>query len=161
LLPGVKPRNLMQARLPESFAAWTGRDEPVVRIVAAQGGGLFAAYHTAYYLAARTDTDPGFAPALFSISGVSGGSVGAGVYWAIRRSGLCDDAPVGGTCNRDAVREILRYDFLSPTLATFLFRDAFDTVIPISYLARQPIDRGRVLEDLFSKRVRDWAGKMA
>jgi hypothetical protein len=122
---------------------------------------LFAAYHTAYYLAARADTDPGFAGSVFAISGVSGGSVGAGVFWAIRRSGLCNDAPVGGTCHRDAVKLILRYDFLSPVLATFLFRDAFDTVVPISYLYDHPIDRAAVLEGLFASRIRLWAESLA
>lgn len=157
LLAGVVPATRVQPTMTQAFAQWAHREAPVVRIVAAQGGGLYAAYHTAYYLAARADADPGFARSLFAVSGVSGGSVGAGVFWAIRRSGLCDAPGAAPTCHRDAVKAILRYDFLSPVLATFLFRDAFDTVIPISSLAKLPIDRASVLEAAFAERIRTWA----
>ena len=153
LVKGVSPENRGQKRTVESFKVWQGRSEPTVRLVAAQGGGLYAAYHTAYYLAARADEDPNFAESVFAISGVSGGSVGAAVFWAIVKSGHCQDAGPNGRCHRQAVQDILRYDFLSPTLAAFLFRDAFDTVIPISYLADKPIDRANVLENLFADRV--------
>ena len=51
-----------------------------VFIVAAQGGGLYAAYHTARVLAVLQDECPTFAQHVFAISGVSGGSLGAAVF---------------------------------------------------------------------------------
>jgi hypothetical protein len=51
-----------------------------VFIVAAQGGGLYAAYHTARVLAVLQDECPAFAQHVFAISGVSGGSLGAAVF---------------------------------------------------------------------------------
>src|SRR5262245_49264032 len=51
-----------------------------VFIVAAQGGGLYAAYHTARVLAVLQDECPAFAQHVFAISAVSGGSLGAAVF---------------------------------------------------------------------------------
>ncbi|MDJ0640715.1 MAG: hypothetical protein QNJ20_17975, partial [Paracoccaceae bacterium] len=153
VVKGVEPGSRAQLRTVDSFEAWEGRTAPTVRLVAAQGGGLYAAYHTAYYLAARADLEEDFANSVFAISGVSGGSVGAAVFWAIVKSGHCENSAETDRCHRDAVQDILRYDFLSPTLATFLFRDAFDTVVPISYLSDAPIDRASVLESMFSAKV--------
>jgi hypothetical protein len=53
------------------------RNQPYpVYIVAARGGGLYAAYHTAKFLARLQDQCPSFAQHSFAISGVSGGSLG-------------------------------------------------------------------------------------
>ena len=54
-----------------------------VFIVAAPGGGIRAAYWTAGVLAALQDADRGFARHVLAISGVSGGSVGAGIFAAL------------------------------------------------------------------------------
>lgn len=153
IVAGQKPDTLVQKRTLDSFADWNDRNAPTIRLVAAQGGGLYAAYHTAYYLAARADEDPAFARSIFAISGVSGGSVGAGVFWAVLKSKICAGDGATPTCHRDAVRAILHQDFLSPTLSAFFFRDALDSVVPISYLFERPIDRGRVLENLFADRI--------
>lgn len=122
-----------------------------LRIVAAQGGGLYAAYHTAYYLAARADTEPGFAESLYAISGVSGGSVGAGAYWVVRASDVCPTPGNGTRCHRDAVDQILRRDYLTPSVATLFFRDFLDTLFPVSAIlelnGHGPIDRGHILEN--------------
>lgn len=131
-----------------------------MRLIAAQGGGLFAAYHTAFYLAARADNDPSFAKSVFAISGVSGGSVGAGIYWAIRKSGLCDLPDAASDCHRAAVRDILHKDYLSAPLAGFLFRDNLDNYTALSALFTRPIDRGRVLEERFARSYNKWAVKM-
>ena len=72
----------------DSFAAWykarPNRDQfkttyPVY-IVAAQGGGIYAAYHAAVLLARLQDLCPEFRNHLFAISSVSGGSLGAAVF---------------------------------------------------------------------------------
>jgi len=143
-------------------------DAPLT-IVAAQGGGLFAAYHTAFYLATKSDGYLGgdvdnvspaagreYRETLYAISGVSGGSVGAGVYWAIRASGVCERPDASPTCHRDAVRTILKHDYLSPALAGFFVRDFIDTFFPLSAWSSTPIDRGRVLENVLVTRFERW-----
>ena len=59
----------------ETFA-----DEYPVYVVAAQGGGIYAANQTALFLARLQDVCPAFRHHLFAISSVSGGSVGAAVF---------------------------------------------------------------------------------
>ena len=158
-----------------AFKAWGGPDKPRITLVAAQGGGLYAAYHAAYFLAARADTDNAtrdsdpaertdHAGSLFAVSGVSGGSVGAGIYWAIRKSGLCDrseDHVPAPDCHREAVREILERDYLTPVLTALYTRDALDSFLPISAAAPRPIDRGRVLESELNRAVNEWSAKAA
>ena len=51
-----------------------------VFVVAAQGGGYYAAYHSALFLARLQDQCPQFAEHTFGISSVSGGSLGAAVF---------------------------------------------------------------------------------
>ncbi len=55
-------------------------DEYPVYIVAAQGGGMYAAYQTGIFLARMQDNCPAFRNHLFAISSVSGGSVGAATF---------------------------------------------------------------------------------
>jgi predicted chitinase len=57
-------------------------DQYPVYIVAAQGGGIYAAYQSAVFLARMQDACPVFRHHLFAISSVSGGSVGAAVFAA-------------------------------------------------------------------------------
>ena len=53
-----------------------------VYVVAAQGGGIYAAYQTAIFLARMQDVCPAFRHHLFAISSVSGGSIGAAAFVA-------------------------------------------------------------------------------
>ena len=63
------------------------RNQPYpVYIVAARGGGLYAAYHTAKFLARLQDQCPNFAQHTFAISGVSGGSLGGAVFAALTKA---------------------------------------------------------------------------
>lgn len=156
-------QNTQHDDIDKAFAAWDASrmadpavaEEPV-RIIAAQGGGLYTAYHTAYYLAHKADTDPVFADSIFAISGVSGGSVGAAAYWAVRASEQCADALPPTTCHRDGVNEVLARDYLSPVVATMLFRDVPDGVIPYTAAINQRTDRGYLLENLLSDKARLW-----
>jgi hypothetical protein len=74
----------------EEFVTWynahsasvqTAGEYPVY-VVAAQGGGIYAAYQTAIFLARMQDVCPEFKDHLFAISSVSGGSVGAAIFTA-------------------------------------------------------------------------------
>ncbi len=119
-------------------------------VVSAQGGGLYAAYHTAIFLAHLRDTHPEVANRIFAISGVSGGAVGAVIYTMVADSGLCPEVPNPNkpNCHVQAVRDILRQDFLSPPLAGLFFSDLFSRFIPFENLA-SPFSRSRALEDGF------------
>ncbi|MEO6021839.1 MAG: patatin-like phospholipase family protein [Burkholderiales bacterium] len=142
-----------------AFRAWldkraspTGREAFPVILVAAEGGGIRAAYFTAEVLAAIQDRCPRFARHLFVISGVSGGSVGAAIF-----SGLLDasksqaddsDAPCDlrstvATRYADQVEQILRTDYLAPVVATLLFPDGLQRLLPFPVDAW---DRAKTLE---------------
>jgi hypothetical protein len=114
-------------------------------IVATEGGGIRAAYWTATVLGGIQDKNTNFAPHLFAISGVSGGSLGAAVFEAL----LAEPNP--GSF-KEAGNAILGRDFLSPTLAAMLYPDLVQRFIP------WPIpffDRGRALELGWEKAWRD------
>lgn len=78
--------------LEEAFTSWLwqrkndirataekGRFYPIY-VVSSQGGGIYAAYHSAKALAVLSDEVPGFSEHIFAISGVSGGSIGATIF---------------------------------------------------------------------------------
>jgi len=141
----------------EHFDKWIaarerGRDPkkryPVV-IVAAEGGGIRAAYWTATLLAAIQEKEPRFARHVYAISGVSGGSVGALVFDALLAQGpgaggrLCD---AGGKAEKSlelCAAHVLGEDFLSPALAAFLFPDLVQRFLPFPV---ERFDRARALE---------------
>ncbi|MEA3291117.1 MAG: hypothetical protein U9Q71_02230 [Pseudomonadota bacterium] len=125
------------------FGQIDGR-EPVI-LVAASGGGIRAAYWTASALASlekRIDekTINGFTNNLFAVSGVSGGSVGAATYAALRREQLATKK-LGDMLGK--AREVLGKDFLSPVVAGLLFTDLAQRFIPIPI---RRADRQRFLE---------------
>lgn len=117
-------------------------------IVATEGGGIRAAYWTAIVLGTLQDANPNFAPHLFAISGVSGGSLGAVVFDALLAE------PARGSLQENA-HKILGQDFLSPALASMLYPDLVQRFIPfpIHYF-----DRGQALEMGWEKAWRDTMG---
>lgn len=131
----------------DAFERWSaplrdrhGTIEGPVYIVAAQGGGLYAATHTALFLArmhdmaGKSDYRVPTPARIFAISGVSGGSVGAAVFEIVRASGVCDTAinPKAPRldCHTVIVTEIMRQDFLSPLIGGLLFTDLAARLIP-------------------------------
>jgi hypothetical protein len=71
--------------LASTFHAWlaerkTGSSRYAVFVVAAQGGGIYAASTAGAFLATMQDHCPAFARHVFAISAVSGGSVGASLF---------------------------------------------------------------------------------
>jgi hypothetical protein len=119
-------------------------------IVAAEGGGIRAAYWTSVVLAGIQDRHPAFASQLFAISGVSGGSLGGTVFAALTAEQQASGAPCPAAPGPDArrfvgcVREILSQDFLAPTFATMLYPDLVQRFLPFSI---EYFDRGRTLEE--------------
>lgn len=111
-----------------------GNDPIPVFVVAAEGGGLRAAYWTAAVLAALEDetaaTKTAFSRHLFAISGVSGGSVGAALFDAAVAARVAGVAPP--TDKRlDEMDLMLGKDFLSDTLGAALFPDLLQRFIPV------------------------------
>ena len=142
----VPPQEVNRDDVIQSFRTWydfaekndgAGALHPLF-IVATEGGGIRAAYWTAAVLGEIQDKNPNFAPHLFAISGVSGGSLGAAVFDAL----LAEPNP-GSFKFKDKAHDILSQDFLSPTLAAMLYPDLVQRFLPfpIPYF-----DRGRALE---------------
>lgn len=122
----------------EPAAAGADRKVPLV-IVAAEGGGLRAAYWTASALGRMTRDLPMSSHALFAISGVSGGSVGALVDVGLRAAHLAKTGQVANLAfNRDliaksqqeAVDFLLGNDFLAAPTAALLTSDTLGSVFP-------------------------------
>ncbi|UPT86950.1 hypothetical protein HAP41_0000043175 [Bradyrhizobium barranii subsp. apii] len=126
-------------------------------IVAAQGGGIYAAYDTARVLGVLQDRCAAFGSHTFAISGVSGGSVGASVFVSLLKlkapttdPARCKDqtkpnselfADGGSLANRAS--QILDHDLLSPLISGLLFGDVLQSVLPRDF----PVfDRARALD---------------
>lgn len=130
-------------------------------VVAAEGGGIRAAYWTATVLGEIQKRNPCFADQLFALSGVSGGSLGAGVFTALLAEqktaqgafrcgkGIADEMSLD--VQRKA-QDILGEDFLSPVVAAMLYPDLMQRVWPWP-VAR--FDRARALEQAWEQAWRD------
>ncbi len=131
-----------------------------VFIVAAEGGGIRAAYWTAIVLGELEDRGRAagldFARHVFAISGVSGGSLGAATFAALianQRAGAAPKPLAGCPADegvepltvRGQAERILRHDFLAPTVAVMLFPDLFQHTVPRGFLN----DRAVALEQSF------------
>jgi hypothetical protein len=141
-------RNWLQARTDQS--KFSGRYP--VYIVAAQGGGSYAAMHAAHFLSYMQARCPNFAHHLFAISGVSGGSVGAAAFAAAmkdaeQRGGV--KIPDTGCTDRSgedpaiSAVQVLDDDFWSPLQAMWLFPDMLQQFLPVRV---EMFDRARALE---------------
>jgi hypothetical protein len=145
---------------------WASTRTPTARgtvpavIVSAEGGGIRAAYWSALVLGELQDRSAAagldFARHVFTISGVSGGSLGAATFAALVANqsagreakplrGCPVDEGVDATSVRGRLERVLRHDFLSPTVAVMLFSDLFQHVVPYGFLN----DRGAALERSF------------
>jgi hypothetical protein len=120
-----------------------------VFVVATEGGGVRAAYWTAAVLTHLQDSiahkgTPSFADHCFAISGISGGSVGALVFDALRAEEI--DALSNGKefKLRPSAKAILgeRSDALAPTLAVLLKADFLQRFLPFRLFH----DRAQALE---------------
>jgi hypothetical protein len=121
-----------------------------VFVVAAEGGGIRAAYWTATVLGRLAEKEGGhFANQLFVVSGISGGTLGATVYAALRADGYN-----GGTLTSKA-QEILSGDFLSPTVAKLVTGDFAQWFLPLPV---HWFDRSTASEDAFSGSYRQATG---
>jgi hypothetical protein len=136
-------------------------------VVAAEGGGVRAAYWTGAVLGRLEEETRGlaeecgsFADHVFMISGVSGGALGAAAFAAALKDGWDEPSSGGGRRGdearnpRVAAREFLSHDFLSPTVASLVYPDALARFwfLEGRYVARA--DRARWMERAWEAR---WA----
>jgi hypothetical protein len=132
----------------DAAVASTSPSYPVV-FVAAEGGGIRAAYWTALLLARLEDRHPGFACHIYAISGVSGGSLGAAVFDSlvadrVKRGQAPDCTTTSGAVAlpesqdlgplEQATRNALDDDFLAPTAAGLVFPDLIQRFVPVPLL---------------------------
>jgi hypothetical protein len=137
-------------------AAYEAAGKPYpVYVVASEGGGLYAAYLTAQFLTRMQDLCPSFAQHVFSVSSVSGGSLGAAVFAGLVASqpdtaqiAPCKALPAGPGPLETQAKSILSSDFLAPAVWGALFPDFLQRFIPHSLPA---LDRARVLEAAFEQ----------
>ena len=120
-----------------------------VFIIAARGGGIYAAAQEAVFLSRMQDQCPTFAQHIFAISGVSGGSIGASLFTNLvqqnARNVAMTECAFGeaGTGNMEMqTRLFLKRDFLAPILAAALFSDLDQRFFPIP---TRGSDRGNAL----------------
>src|SRR5581483_2786873 len=156
--PGAPPKSLRDQA--HAWIALREKGNPKVLpafFVAAEGGGIRAAYWSAAVLSAL-DEIPGFSWHVFAMSGVSGGSLGEAVY-----AGLLAErqAPGDGSCVvreprlLDCARGMLGQDYLSPALGVMLFPDLLQRFL---FFPVPAFDRARALEASWEKGWRDRIG---
>ena len=132
-----------------------------VYVVAAEGGGLYAAYHVGKFLARMQDLCPSFSQHLFAISAVSGGSLGAAMFSSLARDDAknqphvsCRRVPGHGRFER-RMEQLLRHDFLSHVVTATLSQDFVQRFLPYPIYR---LDRARKLEASFEDA---WASTFA
>ena len=121
-------------------------------LVAAEGGGIRAAYWAGIVLARlQDDSNARFGRHLFAMSGVSGGSFGNAAFAALvadSGSGALARAPCAKSnparAYQQCMRDVLRRDYLSPTLGYMLYPDMLQRFVPFSMPAA---DRARAMEE--------------
>ncbi|MEA2889090.1 MAG: hypothetical protein QOD11_3450 [Bradyrhizobium sp.] len=157
----LQPRAEMTLPLPgDSLDRWLDTrndrdhygDKPYpVFFVTAAGGGMYAAYHAASVLARLQDRCPNFTQHVFSISAVSGGSVGAAVFSSLAKRHAPNTAHQDclpghvppGVLEQGVQKYFLDADMLAPVVGASLFPDFLQRFLPVK-IGR--FDRARALE---------------
>jgi hypothetical protein len=165
-----KARGTLELR--EAFLAWLqarrpaieayrkkGKSYPVL-VVAAQGGGVYAAYHSALSLARLYDSCPEIVDHMFVLSGVSGGALGSAIFTELVRSVpealRTKPGEVSQGCNprpgapklEEKVNAFFTADFLSPVVDSALLFDVPSLLVP---WLRFGLDRAYALEYAFEE----------
>jgi hypothetical protein len=149
-----KPEKSALPPLESSFQQWlanrpdrdryrvSNRPYPVY-IAAAQGGGIYAAYHAATAFTKLTEYFPSFPQHIFAISSVSGGSLGASAF-----SSLVKFGGISGKSLSQTASKLFSSDLLTPLLTMGLFPDLIQRFI---FFPIYDWDRARGLEVAFEK----------
>ena len=153
----VSSRPTPQQHFENWWAQRPGSGPHRVIVIAADGGGIRAAYWTASVLARLEEEQPGLGCRVFAISSISGSSLGATVYAGLL--GDLDDPC--GTQPRSLLPRMRRFlgrDFLAPALAGLFFPDLLQRFLPFAVLP----DRASYLEEAWEtpwlETGLEWAG---
>jgi hypothetical protein len=147
-----KPEKSVLPALESSFQQWLANRPDLDRfsnkpypvyIAAAQGGGIYAAYHAATTLTKLTEYFPSFPQHIFAISGVSGGSLGASAFSSLVKVGGISGQPLSQTAS-----QLFSSDLLAPLLTMGLFPDLIQRFI---FFPIYDWDRATGLEVAFEK----------
>jgi hypothetical protein len=127
-----------------------GKKYPVF-LVAAQGGGIYAAAHSSLFLARTQDHCPGFSQHVFAISSVSGGSIGSAAFGASvanepSQSQIACSSGRGPGVHEPRIARFLGHDFLSPLVSSALGPDILNLIFGIRL---REAGRGSVLTKSF------------
>ncbi|MDX2308854.1 MAG: hypothetical protein NW216_11495 [Hyphomicrobium sp.] len=147
--------NWLASRADKKAFADAGKDYPVF-IVAAQGGGIYAAATTLAFMSAVQDECPAFAQHVFVISGVSGGAVGSAIFNSLSRRTEAEPSPdciekiaaLGDGSQGPLTEEaaaIVAQDHLSPALLQIWPDFIRKTILPLFDLS-SGFDRSTALE---------------
>jgi len=141
-----KPTPVRAEKLDQAIADWLlnlcllepgcGQSEATIDayVVSAEGGGIRAAYWTALVLSEMTiqGGEADFAQRAFSVSSVSGGSIGAAAYKVCLNQAADPTAP--RNIDVDALRSCIdrfgRTDLLTPLVSSWLFEDVISRFVP-------------------------------
>ena len=159
-LPDAEAARHEVRSLQAHFNGWLARraaeqEGPVpVVLVAASGGGLRAAYWSALALAELQDRDSTFARHVYAMSGVSGGSLGTGLFAAMVRD-RAGQANAPCAPMTACVRDFMDDDFLAPVLGKMVAPDMLQWFLPCPIGA---FDRATALEESWERSYRDVFG---
>ena len=150
-LPEAQPAQ--RPNLRASLRAWIARHDAAIQsggtvpffVVDAEGGGIRAAYWTVTVLGEIQNRHPSFASHVFSLSGVSGGSLGASVFVALLNESRESAAPFD---LKKKGQQILGEDFLSPAVAAILYPDLVQRFLPLPV---SMFDRATTLEQSWER----------
>jgi hypothetical protein len=154
--PQASPRQNVRA----SLRSWIARHDAAIArrervpfyVVNAEGGGIRAAYWTVTVLGEIHNKHPHFTDHVFSLSGVSGGSLGAAVYLALVAESREAQYPFD---LKKKAQSILSEDFLAPVVAGMLFPDFAQRFVPVPIPA---FDRAVTLEKSWEEAWRKHIG---
>jgi hypothetical protein len=147
-----KPEKSVLPALESSFQQWLAHrpdlsqfsNKPYpVYIAAAQGGGIYAAYHAATTFTKLTEFFPSFPQHIFAISGVSGGSLGSSAFSSLVKVNGNSGKPLS-----ESASQLFSRDLLSPLLTMGLFPDLIQRFI---FFPIYDWDRATGLEVAFEK----------
>ena len=144
----------LESRPDRAYFKAKGEPYPIY-IVAAEGGGLYAAQHTALTLGRIEDRCPAFAQHIFAISGVSGGGLGGAVFSSlvkqktpmIAEPKCAFGSQAAGWFEQRSI-EFLGRDFIAPLAAAGFFPDFLQRILPFPV---KQFDRARALEASFER----------
>jgi len=136
-----------------AYQAWRENQtepKPQLILVAAAGGGIRASYWTSLTLTRLMDRVPNLRAKLFAASGVSGGSLGLGIFYGLLSAAASNDpisvpalkcAAVGGPFE-PCVRTFHREDFLAGMLGATLAGFPANAFVPIFPYRNEALELG-------------------